>query len=91
MQDHAEDEAILAASRARPLPLDPLAFASMTDGPARCDSCGRDDDPVVAVHRVYVTPESWDTPGKVDVVDEVEQWCFVCRSHYPHQAVEPPE
>lgn len=39
------------------------------------------------MHRVYVTPETWDTEGKVDVMDEVEQWCFVCRSHYPHQEV----
>jgi len=50
----------------------------------RCDSCGRDDEEVVAVHRVYVTPESWDTEGKTEVVDEVERWCFVCRTHYPH-------
>ena len=54
----------------------------------RCESCGREDEDVVAVHRVYVTPETWDTEGKVDVVDEVEQWCFVCRSHYPHQEVD---
>ena len=40
------------------------------------------------MHRVYVTPESWDTEGKVDVVDEIERWCFVCRSHYPHQEVD---
>jgi hypothetical protein len=53
-----------------------------------CDSCGRDDEQVVAVHRVYVTPETWDTEGKVDVLKEVEQWCFVCRSHYPHQEVD---
>ena len=39
------------------------------------------------MHRVYVTPETWDTEGKVEVVDEVERWCFVCRSHYPHQPV----
>jgi hypothetical protein len=60
-------------------------------GPAtrsgRCDSCGRDEDDLVAVHRVYVTPESWDAEGKVDVVDEVERWCFVCRTHYPHQEI----
>ena len=56
--------------------------------PCRCDSCGRTgEDDVQPVHRVYVTPESWDSEGKVDVVDEVEQWCFVCRSHYPHQPV----
>ncbi|HEV3225647.1 MAG TPA: hypothetical protein VGZ52_02395 [Acidimicrobiales bacterium] len=54
---------------------------------SRCESCGRDDEEVIAVHRVYVTPETWDTEGKVEVMHEVEQWCFVCRSHYPHQEV----
>jgi hypothetical protein len=54
----------------------------------RCDSCGRDDEKVVRVHRVYVTPETWDTEGKVDVVDEIEHWCFACRSHYPHQEID---
>ena len=39
------------------------------------------------MHRVYVTPESWDTAGRVDVVDDVERWCFACRSLYPHQEV----
>jgi len=34
---------------------------------------------------VYVTPAAWDTEEKVEVDDEVEQWCFPCRSHYPHQ------
>jgi len=53
-----------------------------------CDSCGRDDeDDLAAVRRVYVTPETWDTEGTVEVVDEIEHWCFVCRSHYPHQPV----
>jgi hypothetical protein len=58
-------------------------------GSNHCSSCGRDDEPdLAAVHRVYITPESWDTEGTVDVVEEVEQWCFVCRSHYPHQLVD---
>jgi hypothetical protein len=50
-----------------------------------CDSCGASSDDLVAVHRLYVTPESWDTEGKVDKVDEVERWCFPCRTHYPHE------
>ena len=53
-----------------------------------CDSCGRDEDDLVEVHRVYVTPETWDQPGKADVVEETERWCFVCRTHYPHQEVD---
>jgi hypothetical protein len=24
----------------------------------------------------------------VDVVDDVERWCFPCRSMYPHQPIE---
>lgn len=55
----------------------------------RCDSCGRDEPAadVEAVHRVYVTPGSWDTEERIDVQDDVEHWCFACRSHYPHQLV----
>ena len=41
------------------------------------------------MHRVYVTPEAWDTPGVGEGLDEVEQWCFACLSHYPHEPVEP--
>ena len=53
----------------------------------RCDSCGRDEPAgdVLAVHRVYVTPAAWDTDERVEVVDELERWCFACRSSYPHQ------
>jgi hypothetical protein len=50
-----------------------------------CDSCGSTEVEVVAVHRLYVTPEAWDTEEKVERVDEVEQWCFPCRTHYPHE------
>jgi hypothetical protein len=54
-----------------------------------CESCGAPADDLAPVHRVYVTPEAWDTEEKVEVVDEVERWCFPCRSSYPHQPVEP--
>jgi hypothetical protein len=50
-----------------------------------CENCARDDTELVEVHRVYVTPESWDSPGSHTVVDELEWWCFSCRSMYPHQ------
>jgi hypothetical protein len=50
-----------------------------------CESCGREEDDLIEVHRVYVTPEDWDREGKIEVMDELERWCFVCRSHYPHQ------
>jgi hypothetical protein len=53
-----------------------------------CDSCGAPADDLATVRRVYVTPEAWDSEGRVDVVDDAEQWCFPCRSTYPHQEVE---
>jgi hypothetical protein len=53
-----------------------------------CQSCARDDDDLVAVQRVYVVPESWDTQGSVTTVDEIELWCFACRSMCPHEVVE---
>jgi len=58
-----------------------------------CDSCGRDEPAadVVAVHRVYVTPAERGfedlTEPRIQVVDEVERWCFPCRASYPHQVV----
>jgi DNA-directed RNA polymerase subunit N (RpoN/RPB10) len=55
--------------------------------PVRCTSCGDEAADVIAVRRVYVTPEAWDTEERVEVVDEVEHWCFPCRTHYPHQEV----
>ena len=54
---------------------------------ATCDSCGRDETELVEVHRVYVVPEAWDTPGSEKTLTEVERWCFSCRTHYPHQEV----
>lgn len=56
--------------------------------PSLCDSCAREDDDVIFVRRVYVTPESWDTEGSAKTAPEVEQWCFSCRSVYPHEVAE---
>jgi hypothetical protein len=53
--------------------------------PTTCDSCGRDADEVLAVHRLYVTPGSWDTPAGVRRLEEVERWCVSCASQYPHE------
>ena len=62
-----------------------------------CDSCGAPAADTAPVHRVYVTPRAWDLASddqaggdevpaeRIDVVDEVENWCFPCRSQYPHQ------
>jgi hypothetical protein len=66
-----------------------------------CDSCGAPAADTEPVHRVYVTPRDWDLSGEageggpggegagdhVQVVDEVESWCFPCRSQYPHQSL----
>lgn len=49
-----------------------------------CESCGVDDEVLVEVHRLYVTPEAWDTPASTRRIDEIERWCFACRTHYPH-------
>jgi hypothetical protein len=55
----------------------------------RCESCGRDDEVVVAVRRVYLTLADWDREEHVEIVAEPELWCAVCREHYPHQLIEP--
>jgi hypothetical protein len=52
---------------------------------ATCDSCGREEPELSPVHRVYVVPEAWDTPGSEKTLAEVEHWCFACRTHYPHE------
>jgi len=51
------------------------------------ESCGTADDELVSVRRIYVTPEAWDTAGNIEVAD-VEEWCFVCRTHYPHHELD---
>jgi hypothetical protein len=51
----------------------------------RCESCGRDDEPITTVRRVYLTPADWDREERVEVVPEVERWCPVCLEHYPHE------
>jgi hypothetical protein len=48
-----------------------------------CDSCGADDE-LFAVHRQYVTPADWDTPGSEVTLPAVERWCFACCTMYPH-------
>ena len=69
---------------------EPAHEATVASGPVigRCDSCGRDDEELTAVHRIYATPESWEAPATVQRLDEVEHWCFACLSHYPHERVD---
>src|SRR5579885_3149192 len=52
-----------------------------------CESCGRGDEELAEVRRVYITPAAWDTEERIEVVTDTEMWCFVCRTHYPHQPV----
>jgi hypothetical protein len=52
-----------------------------------CENCGFEDDELVLVRRVYVVPETWDTPGSETIVEEPELWCVSCCSQYPHDVV----
>ncbi len=59
-----------------------------------CDSCatpsaGHDD--LVSVQRMYLlTPPDGTVGGEqVRVLDDIEAWCFVCRTMYPHQPMAP--
>lgn len=52
-----------------------------------CESCGRDDDELLLVRRVYVVPEEWDRPASHRVVEPPELWCFSCASQYPCEPV----
>jgi hypothetical protein len=51
----------------------------------RCDSCADEGVGVVALHRIYMTPEAGDQAPSVDVQPALERWCFSCRMSYPHQ------
>lgn len=52
-----------------------------------CDSCGSDDEATLPVRRTYVTPAVGGDEPTRRTLDEIEQWCFACRTHYPHDAV----
>lgn len=59
----------------------------------RCESCGSDQDStadLVSVQRVYLVAPPEGTVGseEVRVLDDIEAWCFVCRSMYPHAVIE---
>ena len=53
--------------------------------PATCESCGAPDEQLYPVRRRYVTPAEWDTPARDVTLDQIEQWCFSCCTHYPHE------
>jgi len=53
-----------------------------------CESCGRDDEALTEVRRIYVTPASWDTDAKIEPANGTERWCSVCLTHYPHDRLD---
>ncbi len=61
---------------------------TMTTSIGSCESCGDDGEPLTEVRRVYVTPASWETEGKVEPAAGTERWCEVCLSHYAHQSID---
>lgn len=65
--------------------------------PDACDSCGDRADDLVAVRRLYVAPGvspleadrllGADEPSDgIRRADDIERWCFPCRTMYPHEA-----
>ena len=53
-----------------------------------CENCGIADDELVRVRRVYVVPETWDTPASRTVVEPPEHWCIPCATQYPCEVAE---
>ncbi len=51
----------------------------------KCDSCGDFETQLFEVHRLYVTPETWDTEYSVTRIEESEFWCAACCSMYPNE------
>ena len=60
-------------------------MSGTTETRGHCDSCGRDDEPIAPVKRVYLQVGDWDREEQVEVARDTERWCLVCREHYPHQ------
>lgn len=52
-----------------------------------CDSCGAEVASVQPVHRKYVTPAAQGQEPIERVVPDVEQWCYPCLTHYPHEPI----
>lgn len=72
-------------------------------GPDRCESCGAaarhdnavdhggtdDSQDIVNVQRLYLVALPDGTVGNAQktVHGDIEAWCFVCRTMYPHEPV----
>jgi hypothetical protein len=59
----------------------------VSTGERVCENCAVEDDELLLVRRVYVTPEAWDRPASYEVVEPPELWCVSCMSQYPHEVV----
>jgi hypothetical protein len=64
---------------------DPAQTDSVT---GTCDSCGDDDVAVWTLRRLYLVPATDTEPQRFDAAGEEERWCYVCRTHYPHELVD---
>lgn len=53
-----------------------------------CSSCGRDDEPLTEVRRIYVVAAAWDTEGSTTPAEGTEHWCGMCMAHYPHEVLD---
>jgi len=51
-----------------------------------CESCGRSDEELGDVHRVYVIPTDTTEP-RIEESDDIEHWCGSCQATYPHSVV----
>jgi len=54
-----------------------------------CDSCGDEVADLVALHRIYVVAAGDDGEARAERAPDIEQWCFPCRTHYPHEEIIP--
>jgi len=52
----------------------------------RCESCGRDDEVLEPVRRIYLTVDHAGATQSSDTAEAVEAWCLSCRTLYPHAA-----
>lgn len=53
-----------------------------------CDSCGRPDDDLGQVRRVYLETDDRGRMTRSRVMAELERWCLSCRAQYPNQPAE---
>jgi hypothetical protein len=50
-----------------------------------CESCGRDDDGLEPVRRVYLEADAAGNLAPTLTMPGVERWCPACRALYPHE------